>query len=94
MKPTHQNDPLPAAVGCKEFEIIQRDALVQQARDRGAQLREGLLRLKNNTGVLANSVVVVSSKALPWEPQSLERHLIVGYRVRLCLPPVHSGYSE
>ncbi|KAJ9641263.1 hypothetical protein H2204_002941 [Knufia peltigerae] len=44
---THQNDPLPAAVGCKVFEIVQRDGLVQQARDRGDQLREGLLRLKD-----------------------------------------------
>ncbi|OQU96571.1 Fungal specific transcription factor domain-containing protein [Cladophialophora immunda] len=44
---THQNDPLPAAVGCKVLDIVQRDGLVQAARDRGHQLREGLLRLKS-----------------------------------------------
>jgi len=44
---THQNDPLPAAVGCKVLEIVQRDGLVQQARERGNQLRQGLLRLRD-----------------------------------------------
>ncbi|KEF57916.1 2,2-dialkylglycine decarboxylase (pyruvate) [Exophiala aquamarina CBS 119918] len=44
---THQNDPLPAAVGCKVLEIVARDGLVQAARDRGTQLRDGLLALKD-----------------------------------------------
>ncbi|KAK4942321.1 hypothetical protein LTR10_017928 [Elasticomyces elasticus] len=44
---THQNDPLPAAVGCKVLEIVQRDGMVQRARDRGNQLREGMLRLRD-----------------------------------------------
>lgn len=39
---THVNDPLPAAVGLKVLEIVQRDNLVAAARDRGAQLRTGL----------------------------------------------------
>lgn len=43
---THQNDPLPAAVGCKVLEIVQRDDAPKLARERGNQLREGLLLLK------------------------------------------------
>ncbi|EXJ82962.1 2,2-dialkylglycine decarboxylase (pyruvate) [Capronia epimyces CBS 606.96] len=44
---THQNDPLPAAVGCKVLEIVRRDDLPRRAMERGNQLREGLLRLKD-----------------------------------------------
>jgi 4-aminobutyrate aminotransferase-like enzyme len=44
---THLNDPLPAAVGCKVLEIVQRDNIVQRSRDRGAQLRRGLERLRD-----------------------------------------------
>lgn len=44
---TNQNDSLPAAVGCKVLEIVTRDGLVQAARDRGSQLRAGLLALKD-----------------------------------------------
>jgi 4-aminobutyrate aminotransferase-like enzyme len=43
---THLNDPLAAAVASKAVEIVVRDNLCQQARDRGQQLREGLLRLQ------------------------------------------------
>ena len=43
---THVNDPLPAAVGLKVLEIVQRENLVAAARDRGAQLRAGLEGLK------------------------------------------------
>ena len=43
---THLNDPLPAAVGAKVLEIVERDNICQKATDRGVQLREGLERLK------------------------------------------------
>lgn len=43
---THYNDPLPCAVGCKIIEIALRDDLPRQARERGAQLRAGLERLR------------------------------------------------
>ncbi|KAM0270264.1 hypothetical protein ACHAQH_009485 [Verticillium albo-atrum] len=43
---THLNDPLPAAVGAKVLEIVQRDGLCAAAEARGNQLREGLLKLK------------------------------------------------
>ena len=43
---THQNDPLVAAVGNKTLEIVERDRLCENSAERGAQLAEGLLRLK------------------------------------------------
>lgn len=43
---THVSDPLPAAVGHKVMQIIARDHLVEQARNRGDQLRDGLLELQ------------------------------------------------
>ncbi|KPM35418.1 2,2-dialkylglycine decarboxylase [Neonectria ditissima] len=43
---THLNDPLTAAVGNKVLEIVERDGICQKALDRGAQLREGLLKLQ------------------------------------------------
>lgn len=43
---THLNDPLTAAVGNKVLEIVERENVCQRARDRGAQLREGLLKLQ------------------------------------------------
>lgn len=43
---THLNDPLPAAVGAKVLEIVERGNICQRATDRGAQLREGLQKLK------------------------------------------------
>ncbi|OJJ29884.1 hypothetical protein ASPWEDRAFT_46640 [Aspergillus wentii DTO 134E9] len=43
---THLNDPLTAAVGNKVLEIVERDSITQRASERGAQLREGLLKLK------------------------------------------------
>jgi 4-aminobutyrate aminotransferase-like enzyme len=43
---THQNDPLTAAVGNKTLEIVERDGLCQNSAERGAQLMQGLLRLK------------------------------------------------
>ena len=43
---THVSDPLPAAVGVTVLDVVERDGLIQQARVRGAQLREGLESLK------------------------------------------------
>lgn len=43
---THVNDPLPAAVGLKVLEIVQRDRLAERATQAGERLAAGLLRLK------------------------------------------------
>ena len=43
---THVNDPLPAAVGLKVLEIVQRDRLAERAAQAGEHLASGLLRLK------------------------------------------------
>jgi 2,2-dialkylglycine decarboxylase (pyruvate) len=43
---THVNDPLPAAVGLKVLEIVERDALAARAAVMGARLRDGLEGLK------------------------------------------------
>jgi 2,2-dialkylglycine decarboxylase (pyruvate) len=43
---THVNDPLPAAVGLKVLEIVQRDRLAERAVESGERLASGLLRLK------------------------------------------------
>ncbi|MBA2672897.1 aspartate aminotransferase family protein [Ramlibacter sp.] len=39
---THVSDPLPAAVGLKVIEIVQRDGLVARAAQAGQRLRRGL----------------------------------------------------
>ena len=43
---THVNDPLPAAVGVKVLEIVQRDALAARAATMGARLAAGLRGLR------------------------------------------------
>jgi len=43
---THVNDPLPAAVGRKVVEIVERDRLPARARELGARLRQGLQDLR------------------------------------------------
>lgn len=43
---THLNDPLTAAVGNKVLEIVERDNICKRAATRGAQLREGLIKLQ------------------------------------------------
>ncbi|KAL2823712.1 pyridoxal phosphate-dependent transferase [Aspergillus cavernicola] len=43
---THLNDPLTAAVGDKVLEIVERDGICVRARERGEQLRAGLVRLQ------------------------------------------------
>jgi 2,2-dialkylglycine decarboxylase (pyruvate) len=44
---THVNDPLPAAVGLKVLEIVQRDRLADRAAAMGAQLKQGLRDLQS-----------------------------------------------
>jgi len=43
---THVNDPLPAAVGRKVVEIVERDRLPARARELGARLKQGLKDLQ------------------------------------------------
>jgi 2,2-dialkylglycine decarboxylase (pyruvate) len=43
---THVSDPLPAAVGVKVLEIVQRDGLVERARVAGQRLEQGLRALQ------------------------------------------------
>ncbi|WP_431256811.1 aspartate aminotransferase family protein [Roseateles chitinivorans] len=43
---THVSDPLPAAVGLKVLEIVERDGLVERARIAGARLEAGLRSLQ------------------------------------------------
>jgi len=43
---THVNDPLPAMVGLKVIEVVQRDELARRAAELGERLKRGLLSLK------------------------------------------------
>lgn len=43
---THVNDPLPALVGLKVIEVVQRDGLATRAAELGDRLKRGLLSLK------------------------------------------------
>ncbi|PHN17176.1 Siderophore biosynthesis diaminobutyrate--2-oxoglutarate aminotransferase [Pseudomonas savastanoi pv. glycinea] len=43
---THVSDPLPAAVGLKVLEVVERDGLVERARVAGARLESGLRALQ------------------------------------------------
>jgi len=45
---THVSDPLPAAVGLKVLEIVERDGLVDRARVAGARLEAGLRALQRD----------------------------------------------
>ncbi|HEY5796274.1 MAG TPA: aspartate aminotransferase family protein [Bosea sp. (in: a-proteobacteria)] len=43
---THVSDPLTAAVGVTVLDVVERDGLVAQARERGDRLKQGLLALQ------------------------------------------------
>jgi 2,2-dialkylglycine decarboxylase (pyruvate) len=43
---THVSDPLPAAVGLKVLEVVERDGLAARAREAGARLEAGLRALQ------------------------------------------------
>ncbi|KAF3228635.1 hypothetical protein TWF192_008202 [Orbilia oligospora] len=51
---THLNDPLPAAVGDKVLEIVERDGLVERSRELGKVLQKGLLRLQERYGCIGD----------------------------------------
>jgi 2,2-dialkylglycine decarboxylase (pyruvate) len=51
---THVNDPLPASVGLKVLEIVQRDDLSARAGTRGARLKEGLYALQSRHRWIGN----------------------------------------
>src|SRR5262249_48813511 len=51
---TDVNDPLPAAVGLKVLEIVERDDLPARAVAMGDRLRRGLLGLKQRHGSVAD----------------------------------------
>ncbi|RQO53274.1 aspartate aminotransferase family protein [Variovorax sp. KBW07] len=44
---THVSDPLPAAVGLKVLQVVERDGLVERARTAGERLRQGLLDMQS-----------------------------------------------
>jgi 2,2-dialkylglycine decarboxylase (pyruvate) len=51
---THVNDPLPAAVGLKVLEIVQRDKLAARAATLGARLKQGLVELQARHGCIGD----------------------------------------
>jgi 4-aminobutyrate aminotransferase-like enzyme len=51
---THFNDPLPAAVGLKVLEIVERDSLVARSREMGVNLHAGLNRLMSRYGCIGD----------------------------------------
>lgn len=51
---THVSDPLPAAVGLKVLEVVERDHLVDRARVAGARLEEGLRALQDRFGCVGD----------------------------------------
>jgi len=51
---THVSDPLPAAVGLKVLEVVERDGLVMRARSAGARLESGLRALQQRFGCIGD----------------------------------------
>ena len=51
---THFNDPLPAAVGLKVLEIVERDNLVARSREMGVKLHAGLNKLMSRYGCIGD----------------------------------------
>ena len=51
---THVSDPLPAAVGLKVLDIVQRDKLTERARTAGRQLEDGLRALQEEFGCIGD----------------------------------------
>jgi 2,2-dialkylglycine decarboxylase (pyruvate) len=51
---THVSDPLPAAVGLKVLEVVEREGLVERARTAGARLVQGLHRLQSRHGCIGD----------------------------------------
>ncbi len=51
---THVSDPLPAAVGLKVLEVVQRDRLVERARVAGQRLESGLRALQERVDCIGD----------------------------------------
>lgn len=51
---THVSDPLPAAVGLKVLEVVQRDRLVERARVAGQRLERGLRALQETVDCIGD----------------------------------------
>ena len=51
---THAADPLPAAVGLKVVEIVQRDRLADRAREMGSHLKAALLDLQQRHAAIGD----------------------------------------
>ena len=51
---THVSDPLPAAVGLKVLEVVQRDKLVDRARVAGQRLEAGLRTLQESVDCIGD----------------------------------------
>ncbi len=51
---THVSDPLPAAVGLKVLEVVQRDKLVERARCAGQRLEAGLRALQDSVDCIGD----------------------------------------
>jgi 2,2-dialkylglycine decarboxylase (pyruvate) len=51
---THVNDPLPAAVGLKVLEIVERDGLAARAEVLGARLKQGLSKIQSRHGCIGD----------------------------------------
>jgi 2,2-dialkylglycine decarboxylase (pyruvate) len=51
---THVNDPLPAAVGLKVIQVVQRDGLAERAANLGQRLKEGLRSLQQRYGCIGD----------------------------------------
>jgi 2,2-dialkylglycine decarboxylase (pyruvate) len=79
---THVSDPLPAAVGLKVLEVVERDGLVERARVAGARLQKGLQTLQSRhecigdvrgRGLLLGLEVVASRETSEPAPSSSAR---------------------
>jgi 4-aminobutyrate aminotransferase-like enzyme len=51
---SHMNDPLPTAIGDKVLEIVLRDNLAKNALALGNWLKDGLIKLKETYGIIAD----------------------------------------
>jgi 4-aminobutyrate aminotransferase-like enzyme len=78
---THTNEPLMAAVGNKTLDVILRDDLPRNARERGRQLLDGLYRLQRKyyfigdirgTGLMVGIEIVADRKSKVSDPELAE----------------------
>ncbi|RYP08342.1 hypothetical protein DL765_008818 [Monosporascus sp. GIB2] len=80
---TQLNDPLPAAVGDKVLEVVVRDNLVQNSKELGVVVQEGMRRLQNRYGCIGDvrgrgpmaGVEIVADRDMEAPAINLARHL-------------------